>query len=651
MNKSNPIPVAYSYVRFSTPEQAQGDSLRRQTEAAAQWCKAHGVHLDTSLFLVDKGVSGHSGKHRRDDKYCLAQFLKAVEKGRVLPGNYLLIEQFDRLTREEVQPALLLVLGILQAGIRIVPLNLSGQVYTEKSDGTAVIIMIVELMRGHSESKNKSIRNKAAWVPKRQAAREGKVQPPRRLDGRVTQALTARLPAWVAEKDGKLVLIKEKAKVVRRIFELAITGYGVKATIRELEKAGIKPLVPFHTYKGERKPGTWNRTYVGQVLNDRRAIGEFQPRLTDGTPDGDPIPDYYPAVVTEEQWHAARAAAAGRKNRGGRPGKNVNLFSGLLKDAREKDGSIVYVTPGGKQPRALVNLSAVDGRAKGHSFPMVPFEDGLLSALREVTPRDILPPENGGVDEVLVLTGKLADNEARSAAIEAELVRGGQVAALSRVLRQLEAEHKALAEQLAEAKQKASSPLGEAWQEFHSLAQALAAAPNRAEARVRLRQALRRTIEGVWCLFTGWGRARLAYVQVYFTGGRSREYLLYARPAHGSRDGPTQPAAWSVASWSDGWGTSLPQFTLKDNPRRAEAIHLAFTPIKGDKPIPPDQWDSYVSEAGEPYFGGTAELVEAMRAAATPEGGSPDRKLIGRLVQAVLGWAAGQLPRGRPAVE
>jgi DNA invertase Pin-like site-specific DNA recombinase len=30
---------AYSYIRFSSPEQAQGDSLRRQTAKAEAWAK------------------------------------------------------------------------------------------------------------------------------------------------------------------------------------------------------------------------------------------------------------------------------------------------------------------------------------------------------------------------------------------------------------------------------------------------------------------------------------------------------------------------------------------------------------------------------------------------------------------------------------
>jgi len=36
-------PKAYSYVRFSSPEQATGDSLRRQTELSEQYASQHGL--------------------------------------------------------------------------------------------------------------------------------------------------------------------------------------------------------------------------------------------------------------------------------------------------------------------------------------------------------------------------------------------------------------------------------------------------------------------------------------------------------------------------------------------------------------------------------------------------------------------------------
>src|SRR5208283_4398035 len=53
--------TAYSYVRFSTPQQLFGDSLRRQVEAAEQFCKQNGYNLDRTLTLHDKGISAFRG--------------------------------------------------------------------------------------------------------------------------------------------------------------------------------------------------------------------------------------------------------------------------------------------------------------------------------------------------------------------------------------------------------------------------------------------------------------------------------------------------------------------------------------------------------------------------------------------------------------
>jgi DNA invertase Pin-like site-specific DNA recombinase len=49
--------VAFSYLRFSTPEQASGDSRRRQLAMAEKYAAAHHLRLDqnlgSSLFRVD----------------------------------------------------------------------------------------------------------------------------------------------------------------------------------------------------------------------------------------------------------------------------------------------------------------------------------------------------------------------------------------------------------------------------------------------------------------------------------------------------------------------------------------------------------------------------------------------------------------------
>ena len=74
---------AYSYIRFSSAEQAIGDSLRRQTEGAEQWCTERGITLDETLR--DLGVSAYRGANRTEG--ALRSFLDLVERGEVEEVN------------------------------------------------------------------------------------------------------------------------------------------------------------------------------------------------------------------------------------------------------------------------------------------------------------------------------------------------------------------------------------------------------------------------------------------------------------------------------------------------------------------------------------------------------------------------------------
>jgi DNA invertase Pin-like site-specific DNA recombinase len=359
-------PIAYSYIRFSTPEQAQGDSLRRQTEAAAEWCQRNGVTLDASTTLHALGKSAYTGAHRQNaDRNALAHFLKLVEAGKVPRGSYLIIENLDRLSREHIQPALLLVLNLLQAGIRIVQLKPTELMFDDKSDTLPVMMMMVELSRGHSESAMKSDRNGKAWAEKKACARRRERQPPRKRDRVNGMALmTHQLPAWVEEQGGALVLIPERAEVVRQIFALTAAGYGQMRIAARLTREGVSPFgtllaggeaaehrgqraaagVPLSAaeehalsswgrWETKRHPDDatqrlrvwkachWTGSYIHSIVFDRRALGEFQPsRLADDrrgrVPDGEPIANYFPAAVQEAEWLAARAAVATRRKHG-----------------------------------------------------------------------------------------------------------------------------------------------------------------------------------------------------------------------------------------------------------------------------------------------------------------------------------------------
>src|SRR5262249_51449206 len=114
-------PTAYSYIRFSSAAQADGDSLRRQTERATAYCQRRQWKLDTKLTLHDLGGSAFRGGNPLTRN--LGTFLTAVERGTVTPGSVLIVESFDRITRQGIDEGYDLIKRILKRGVRIVTLT------------------------------------------------------------------------------------------------------------------------------------------------------------------------------------------------------------------------------------------------------------------------------------------------------------------------------------------------------------------------------------------------------------------------------------------------------------------------------------------------------------------------------------------------
>src|SRR3954470_3227239 len=100
---------AYSYIRFSDRRQMAGDSLRRQLKLTESYCERKGLFLDDSLNLRDLGVSGFRGKNA--DTGALSLFLEAVKQKRVAVGSTLIVENLDRVSRDEIDEALPLFMG------------------------------------------------------------------------------------------------------------------------------------------------------------------------------------------------------------------------------------------------------------------------------------------------------------------------------------------------------------------------------------------------------------------------------------------------------------------------------------------------------------------------------------------------------------
>jgi len=302
--------LAYSYLRFSSTEQRKGYSIKRQLELRDAYLQRKGLTLDASFVLNDSGMSAFRGKNAT--KGALKVFLDACEQGRISRGSYLIIENLDRLTRDEIIEAIELFLSIIRHGITIVTLTPEREINKENLDFAALVIVIVELSRGHSESFIKSAHTRANWDKRRKNVEN--------------EAFCKHRPAWLDFAEGKFVINPVKAAVVRRIFAMASQGHGIGAIAKVFNREGV-PCIS--------KSKHWYDTYIHKVLVNRGCIGEWQPRMLDEEsgrflPVGQPIKGYYPSVVTEEEFYRGQQALKSRKLTHARTDLVRNLFTEIL---------------------------------------------------------------------------------------------------------------------------------------------------------------------------------------------------------------------------------------------------------------------------------------------------------------------------------
>jgi len=529
MQDESTLRLGYSYWRYSSLQQGDGDSVRRQTQGSVDWCKRHDVQLDTSRNYLDRGRSAYHGRHRQKGG-ALAAFLSEVEAGHIPRGSVLIIENLDRLSRENPWDAVPLLCSLVNAGISVATLSPSEMTFERGCDLTALVLAVVEFGRGHSESAVKSDRLHAVWAEKRKSVRE---------NGAI---MTRNLPAWIEVKDDKpgrkLALNPDRAKVVRRIFALTLRGYGLSLVVKELTRDGVPTW---------GRGGAWSKAYVHKIITGRTVLGEYQP-LRDGKPDGDPLPDYYPAAVDETTWLQAQAAMARRSNKPGPIGQKVaTLFGGLLRDAATGDHLRIAWHTGGvgkhrRKRRVLVSAKSMEGAIPGVSFPHEVFEQAVLTLLKEVNPADVLGKEPES--ESASVAAELAAKEQRIRQIEAELTGDADdVPSLVRVIRSLSGECDALRKRLVSLRQKESNPQGLAWAETLPLLDVAKDEPS----RLRLRDLLRTIIEEIRVLIVPRASHRLAAVQVYFVGDGRRDYLIHHQAPGNGRAG-----GWEACSLPPG---------------------------------------------------------------------------------------------------
>ena len=391
--RSRETPVrAYSYLRFSTPEQEKGDSFRRQVELAREYAESRGWELDDTLNLHDRGKSAFRSQNAETG--ALASFLQAVSSGHVPNGSYLLVESLDRLSRDEVMIAVARFIDLVQAGIAIVTLADRREYSAEtlRQNPTELIVSILVMMRAHEESQSKSRRLTEVWKAKRNRAANAK--------------LTKRCPAWLQLNEERTAFneIKARTAVIRLMFAMAAKGHGQHAIAKALEAKGI-PTWGDHNSK-RRAAAFWHRSYVKKILTNPAVIGTYIPHKVDyNNPEKRkrriPLPaidGYFPCIVKRETFQRVQDLLKGKTSQPrGRQADapKQNVLAGLAR-CHICGSAMTRVSKGAglkAGPPYLVCTKAKSGAAKHYkAIRLSDVEDALQSfsgqLLKQSLPKD-----------------------------------------------------------------------------------------------------------------------------------------------------------------------------------------------------------------------------------------------------------------------
>lgn len=363
---------AFSYERVSSSQQVSGRGLGRQSDAAQRWADAHGVTLDTSLQLSDRGRSASKGHHLT--KGALGRFLQLAQAGQLGTSPLLLVEAIDRLSRQEPLDAIETILtGLVGSGCRIITLE-DGAEYsraTLRSDPTKLLVLVVKMQAAYEYSARLAMRMRDSWKGARIRLQSGVMARPRQF-----------CPAWCSyTTEGGFVVDQAKAQVVREVFTL-LRHQGAYATAKELNARGV--LSP--------AGNPWTAASVRSLAINADAVYgavRLHSARHHGTTDNEQIIEgMLPVILPKAEVLAVRELMAQRGKTSERTGPNGSMRwvgQGLTYCVC---GARMGLTTGGTAPNRIKYLRCRHGVSndQGCQRPMVVLADATAHLLRRLEP-------------------------------------------------------------------------------------------------------------------------------------------------------------------------------------------------------------------------------------------------------------------------
>jgi DNA invertase Pin-like site-specific DNA recombinase len=388
----------YSYSRVSKASQAEvGLGLQRQQELIENFLKDKPEYKLVDA-VIDAGVSSFTGDNSIDSAG-LGGFIKQVQNRRIPEDSLLIVESVDRISRGGIRAARKIFSTLLDNKINVALLKMGIIIrHDDENDISGELLLSVGAYLAHLESLQKSQRIKKTFELQRDDAHKGK-------------KIKIAVRPWLSLSSDQMSfeILPEPLAVLKRLFELKLSGIGVLKIAQILNSDGIQVL------SGK----VWNSTTVTNHLKHRSVLGEYHPKvvtMVDGKkkrlPTPAPILDYYPQVIDSDNFLAVQATFAKANTTNIRENLNFhNLFKGFIKCSC-CGGSLSWQqgtkVDGKMYPSRLYCNSRKVGKLgctqKTFYYPQL--ETGLMNLLAHLDYSKLVDTEDYS-SEIAILEGKL----------------------------------------------------------------------------------------------------------------------------------------------------------------------------------------------------------------------------------------------------
>ena len=322
ISKKNRDNTAFLYLRLSRDDKLEGESYSISNQKKLLTKTAKEMGYTNLVVFIDDGVSGVTM-----NRPGFNEMMAELDKG---CASAVFVKDMSRLGRNYIEVGRLMEEYFPEHNIRLVAVS-DGIDTDEGENELAPIRNLFNEWYARDISKKRRISNK--------------------IKGYSGEPLGQPLYGYMKDPDNpkRWVIDEEPAAVVRRVYVMALEGYGPEQIAAKLEEEGILTPSAYWLSKGVKRPGKgkeqppakWNNSTIIKILSSQEYCGDvlnfktysksykLKRRIDNDRENWVVFKDVHPAIIERSIWEQVQEKRKKNRKRKTKDGDPC-IFSGLL---------------------------------------------------------------------------------------------------------------------------------------------------------------------------------------------------------------------------------------------------------------------------------------------------------------------------------